>query len=233
MGRRRRDQWAGHPHPAIHLRWMDLDLLVGTAHDDDEEEAFSGRRDRFSHRLSRSNLPHPPSRRDYRGEETPYSWPDVNSHFGTVDLAGFEKARFYWYQVRLHHVPLPTAGAPHRRIIYDRLHADSPIPTPTPLPLSSHRLGSTSPPTRPSCTSSRTGTGTQRWSCPSGCTPTRPTWRCSSTASRRGARPWCSTGELVFRALCVVAPQQLVPLWHLQRSAQVESFVASDELSGP
>jgi len=35
---------------------------------------------------------------DYRGEPSPYNWPDVNSHFGIVDLAGFEKDRFYWYQ---------------------------------------------------------------------------------------------------------------------------------------
>jgi beta-galactosidase len=35
---------------------------------------------------------------DYRGEPTPYAWPDVNSHFGILDLAGFEKDRFYWYK---------------------------------------------------------------------------------------------------------------------------------------
>ena len=35
---------------------------------------------------------------DYRGEPTPYAWPDVNSHFGIIDLAGFPKDRFYWYQ---------------------------------------------------------------------------------------------------------------------------------------
>ena len=35
---------------------------------------------------------------DYRGEPTPDSWPDVNSHFGIVDAAGFPKDRFYWYQ---------------------------------------------------------------------------------------------------------------------------------------
>lgn len=34
---------------------------------------------------------------DYRGEPTPYAWPDVNSHFGIVDAAGFPKDRFYWY----------------------------------------------------------------------------------------------------------------------------------------
>ncbi len=33
-----------------------------------------------------------------RGEPTPYAWPDVNSHFGILDLAGFEKDRFFWYK---------------------------------------------------------------------------------------------------------------------------------------
>ena len=30
---------------------------------------------------------------DYKGEPTPDSWPDVNSHFGIMDLAGFPKDR--------------------------------------------------------------------------------------------------------------------------------------------
>ena len=30
---------------------------------------------------------------DYRGEPTPYAWPDVNSHFGIMDLMGFDKDR--------------------------------------------------------------------------------------------------------------------------------------------
>ena len=30
---------------------------------------------------------------DYKGEPTPYGWPDVNSHFGILDIAGFEKVR--------------------------------------------------------------------------------------------------------------------------------------------
>ena len=38
--------------------------------------------------------PHPPPR---SGEPTPYSWPNTNSHFGIIDLATFEKDRFYWY----------------------------------------------------------------------------------------------------------------------------------------
>lgn len=35
---------------------------------------------------------------DYKGEPTPYSWPDINSHFGILDIAGFPKDRFYWYR---------------------------------------------------------------------------------------------------------------------------------------
>ena len=30
---------------------------------------------------------------DYRGEPTPYAWPNVNSHFGIMDLTGFWKDR--------------------------------------------------------------------------------------------------------------------------------------------
>eukprot|EP01084_Bolivina_argentea_P265989 451018_1 len=35
---------------------------------------------------------------DYKGEPTPYSWPDVNSHFGVTDLAGFPKDDSYYYK---------------------------------------------------------------------------------------------------------------------------------------
>lgn len=34
----------------------------------------------------------------YAGEPTPYAWPDINSHFGILDIAGFEKARTHWYR---------------------------------------------------------------------------------------------------------------------------------------
>lgn len=34
---------------------------------------------------------------DYRGEPTPYAWPDVGSHFGIIDSAGFWKDRTHWY----------------------------------------------------------------------------------------------------------------------------------------
>jgi beta-galactosidase len=35
---------------------------------------------------------------DYRGEPTPYQWPCINSHFGIVDMCGFPKDNFYYYQ---------------------------------------------------------------------------------------------------------------------------------------
>lgn len=35
---------------------------------------------------------------DYKGEPTPFGWPDINSNFGILDEAGFPKDRFYYYQ---------------------------------------------------------------------------------------------------------------------------------------
>ncbi|NJD22253.1 MAG: glycoside hydrolase family 2 protein [Melioribacter sp.] len=35
---------------------------------------------------------------DYRGEPTPYKWPCINSHFGVMDVCGFPKNNFYYYQ---------------------------------------------------------------------------------------------------------------------------------------
>jgi beta-galactosidase len=35
---------------------------------------------------------------DYRGEPTPYAWPCINSHFGILDMCGFPKDNFYYYQ---------------------------------------------------------------------------------------------------------------------------------------
>jgi beta-galactosidase len=35
---------------------------------------------------------------DYRGEPTPYRWPCINSHFGIIDMCGFEKDLFYYYR---------------------------------------------------------------------------------------------------------------------------------------
>ncbi|MBC8137289.1 MAG: DUF4982 domain-containing protein [Fibrella sp.] len=35
---------------------------------------------------------------DYKGEPTPYGWPCINSHFGILDIAGFPKDTFWYYQ---------------------------------------------------------------------------------------------------------------------------------------
>jgi beta-galactosidase len=35
---------------------------------------------------------------DYRGEPTPYAWPCINSHFGIMDMCGFPKNNYYYYQ---------------------------------------------------------------------------------------------------------------------------------------
>ncbi|NIM34206.1 MAG: DUF4982 domain-containing protein [Hydrotalea flava] len=35
---------------------------------------------------------------DYRGEPTPFRWPNINSHFGVMDVCGFPKNIYYYYQ---------------------------------------------------------------------------------------------------------------------------------------
>ncbi|MHA4806652.1 beta-galactosidase GalA [Flavitalea flava] len=35
---------------------------------------------------------------DYRGEPTPFKWPNINSHFGMLDMCGFPKNIYYYYQ---------------------------------------------------------------------------------------------------------------------------------------
>ncbi len=35
---------------------------------------------------------------DYRGEPTPFHWPNINSHFGIMDICGFPKNIYYYYQ---------------------------------------------------------------------------------------------------------------------------------------
>jgi beta-galactosidase len=35
---------------------------------------------------------------DYRGEPTPYNWPCISSHFGIMDLCGFPKDNYFYYQ---------------------------------------------------------------------------------------------------------------------------------------
>ena len=35
---------------------------------------------------------------DYRGEPTPFKWPNISSHFGVMDMCGFPKNIYYYYQ---------------------------------------------------------------------------------------------------------------------------------------
>lgn len=35
---------------------------------------------------------------DYKGEPTPYGWPNINSHFGVTDETGFPKDNYYYHQ---------------------------------------------------------------------------------------------------------------------------------------
>ncbi|HXD79587.1 MAG TPA: beta-galactosidase GalA, partial [Puia sp.] len=35
---------------------------------------------------------------DYRGEPTPYHWPNISSHFGVMDVCGFPKNIYYYYR---------------------------------------------------------------------------------------------------------------------------------------
>ncbi len=35
---------------------------------------------------------------DYKGEPSPYGWPCINSHFGIMDMCGFPKDSYYYYQ---------------------------------------------------------------------------------------------------------------------------------------
>jgi beta-galactosidase len=53
---------------------------------------------------------------DYRGEPTPYAWPNVNSHFGIMDMCGFWKDRTHWYASWF-----PTVNEPATKDVH--LHA--------------------------------------------------------------------------------------------------------------
>ncbi len=59
---------------------------------------------------------------DYRGEPTPYGWPCINSHFGSMDTCGFPKDNFYYYQANwtlkpvLHLFPYWNWSAPGQPI---------------------------------------------------------------------------------------------------------------------
>jgi beta-galactosidase len=35
---------------------------------------------------------------DYRGEPTPFKWPNINAHFGIMDVCGFPKNIYYYYK---------------------------------------------------------------------------------------------------------------------------------------
>jgi len=50
---------------------------------------------------------------DYKGEPTPYGWPNINSHFGCIDIAGFPKDNFYYYQVSWRNEPNQLHLFPH------------------------------------------------------------------------------------------------------------------------
>ena len=43
---------------------------------------------------------------DYIGEPTPFPWPAVSSYFGIIDLAGFPKDPFYFYQSEWTNTPV-------------------------------------------------------------------------------------------------------------------------------
>lgn len=43
---------------------------------------------------------------DYRGEPTPYQWPNVSSHFGIMDTCGFPKHAYYYYRAMWKKDPL-------------------------------------------------------------------------------------------------------------------------------
>jgi beta-galactosidase len=43
---------------------------------------------------------------DYKGEPSPVGWPDINSHFGVLDMCGFPKDDAYYYMAYWGHKPL-------------------------------------------------------------------------------------------------------------------------------
>jgi len=50
---------------------------------------------------------------DYKGEPTPYAWPNINSHFGVIDIAGFPKDNFYYYQINFRNLTNQLHLFPH------------------------------------------------------------------------------------------------------------------------
>jgi len=43
---------------------------------------------------------------DYKGEPSPYGWPNINSHFGILDMCGFPKDVFYYYKANWGNKPV-------------------------------------------------------------------------------------------------------------------------------
>jgi beta-galactosidase len=43
---------------------------------------------------------------DYRGEPSPYQWPNISSQYGIIDTCGFPKDTFYYYQSWWTHKPV-------------------------------------------------------------------------------------------------------------------------------
>jgi beta-galactosidase len=92
MGRHWREKQPGHPHAALYQRRVDVDgvgLCVRATRQ--PPPLYSAP---LSHASTSRNPTQTPTD---KGEPTPYSWPDINSHFGILDIAGFEKDRFWWY----------------------------------------------------------------------------------------------------------------------------------------
>ena len=59
---------------------------------------------------------------DYRGEPTPYGWPCINSHFGIMDMCGFPKDPYFYYQAWWNNKP---ARSPVPRLERDGQNARS------------------------------------------------------------------------------------------------------------
>jgi len=49
---------------------------------------------------------------DYRGEPTPFAWPNISSHFGVMDVCGFPKNVYYYYKAHWSESPVLHI-APH------------------------------------------------------------------------------------------------------------------------
>ena len=70
----------------------------------------------------------PPQGHDYKGEPSPLNWPDLNSHFGVLDLAGFEKDSASYYRANW----LPSSPT-FVKIVPNDWNAPVPVGTPVTL----------------------------------------------------------------------------------------------------